>query len=211
MRFALGSPTLTSVLHADRWDYPYYFKPGYGDAQERKFTVWFENDRLVRWEGDKQPELQPYQINTPSAQGDEKAEKRLNEDEARLKEEQDARSATARPQSTRHPIPWPAGQCARAAALTPRNSHMRIAIAGASGRMGQMLIEAVLAADGLELAVALDRGLGLAGPGRRRPLGKQTGVAITDNLDALSGADCLIDFTRPRARWSICRPACAMA
>ena len=74
---------------------------------------------------------------------------------------------------------------------------MRIAIAGASGRMGQMLIEAVLAADGLELAVALDRGLGLAGPGRRRPLGKQTGVAITDNLDALSGADCLIDFTRP--------------
>ena len=91
VRFALGSPTLTSVLHADRWDYPYYFKPGYGDAQERKFTVWFENDRLVRWEGDKQPELQPYQINTPSAQGDEKAEKRLNEDEARLKEEQDAK------------------------------------------------------------------------------------------------------------------------
>ena len=60
------------MLHADRWDYPYYFKPGYGDAQERKFTVWFENDRLVRWEGDKQPELQPYQINTPSAQGDER-------------------------------------------------------------------------------------------------------------------------------------------
>lgn len=28
VRFALGSPTLTSVLHADRWDYPYYFKPG---------------------------------------------------------------------------------------------------------------------------------------------------------------------------------------
>jgi D-xylose transport system substrate-binding protein len=41
VRFALGSPTLTSVLHANRWDYPYYYKPGYGDAQERKFTVWF--------------------------------------------------------------------------------------------------------------------------------------------------------------------------
>ncbi|CAM4416296.1 Outer membrane protein assembly factor BamE [Bordetella tumbae] len=63
VRFALGSPTLTSVLHADRWDYPYYFKPGYGDPQERKFTVWFDNDRLVRWEGDKQPELQPFQLN----------------------------------------------------------------------------------------------------------------------------------------------------
>lgn len=63
VRFALGSPTLTSVLHADRWDYPYYFKPGYGEAQERKFTVWFQNDLLVRWDGDKQPELQPFQLN----------------------------------------------------------------------------------------------------------------------------------------------------
>ncbi|MFQ6684994.1 4-hydroxy-tetrahydrodipicolinate reductase, partial [Bordetella pertussis] len=33
----------------------------------------------------------------------------------------------------------------------------RIAIAGASGRMGQMLIEAVLDTEGVELAVALDR------------------------------------------------------
>lgn len=88
VRFALGSPTLTSVLHANRWDYPYYFKPGYGDAQERKFTVWFENDRLVRWEGDKQPDLQPYQINTPDAAAAEKAEKRLSEDEARQKQDE---------------------------------------------------------------------------------------------------------------------------
>ena len=74
VRFALGSPTLTSVLHADRWDYPYYYKPGYGDPQERKFTVWFDNDRLVRWEGDKQPDLQPFQLNadgTPQADTDE--------------------------------------------------------------------------------------------------------------------------------------------
>jgi len=62
VRFALGSPTLTSVLHADRWDYPYYFKPGYGEPEERKFTVWFENDRLVRWSGDKQPTVEPFQI-----------------------------------------------------------------------------------------------------------------------------------------------------
>ena len=67
VRFALGSPTLTSVLHADRWDYPYYFKPGYGPPQERKFTVWFENDRLIRWEGDQQPELQPFQLSGAKA------------------------------------------------------------------------------------------------------------------------------------------------
>ncbi|WP_251864392.1 outer membrane protein assembly factor BamE [Achromobacter sp. Marseille-Q4962] len=95
VRFALGSPTLTSVLHADRWDYPYYFKPGYGKAQERKFTVWFENDRLVRWEGDKQPELQPYQINTPSPTGDEKANERASQDEKRLQEEAQERKSDA--------------------------------------------------------------------------------------------------------------------
>jgi outer membrane protein assembly factor BamE len=62
VRFALGSPTLTSVLHADRWDYPYYFKPGYGTSQERKFTVWFDHDKVVRWDGDHQPDVQPFQL-----------------------------------------------------------------------------------------------------------------------------------------------------
>lgn len=61
VRFVLGSPTLTSVLHADRWDYPYYYQPGTGTPQQRRFTVWFENDRLVRWQGDEQPDVQPFQ------------------------------------------------------------------------------------------------------------------------------------------------------
>lgn len=61
VRFALGTPTLTPVFHAERWEYPYYLKPGYGKIQERRFTVYFENDRLVRWEGDEQPRVQPFQ------------------------------------------------------------------------------------------------------------------------------------------------------
>lgn len=61
VRFVLGSPTLTSVLHADRWDYPYYYQPGTGKPQERRFTVWFENESLARWSGDEQPEVQPFQ------------------------------------------------------------------------------------------------------------------------------------------------------
>ena len=73
---------------------------------------------------------------------------------------------------------------------------MRIAIAGASGRMGQMLIDAVLKAEGLQLAVALDRqGSPSLGQDAGAPLGQQTGVAITDDLAALANADCLIDFT----------------
>lgn len=61
VRFALGTPTLTPIFHAERWEYPYFLKPGYGDIQERRFTVYFENDLLVRWEGDEQPTVQPFQ------------------------------------------------------------------------------------------------------------------------------------------------------
>ncbi len=60
VRFALGTPTLTNVFHPNRWDYPYYFKPGYGEPVLRKFVVWFDNNGLLaRWEGDEQPNFQP--------------------------------------------------------------------------------------------------------------------------------------------------------
>jgi outer membrane protein assembly factor BamE len=61
VRFILGTPTLQDIFHAERWDYPYYNQPGYGDDELRKFTVWFENDTLTRWSGDEQPDRQPFQ------------------------------------------------------------------------------------------------------------------------------------------------------
>ena len=75
---------------------------------------------------------------------------------------------------------------------------MRIAIAGAGGKMGRMLIEAVLDSQDLELAVALDRsGAETIGTDAGSALGRTTGVLVTDDLDVLADADCLIDFTRP--------------
>jgi 4-hydroxy-tetrahydrodipicolinate reductase len=76
---------------------------------------------------------------------------------------------------------------------------MKIAVAGASGRMGRMLIEAIRKAPDAELAGALDvaaaPGLGTDAAGF---LGEDSGILITDSLDqALSEADFLIDFTRP--------------
>lgn len=77
---------------------------------------------------------------------------------------------------------------------------MRIAIAGANGRMGQMLIKAVLDSADLTLAVALARhGSNVIGQDAGTFLGQDTGVMITDNLDSLAHADCLIDFTLPGA------------
>lgn len=76
---------------------------------------------------------------------------------------------------------------------------MNIAIAGASGRMGRMLIEYILDTDGFTLAGALDvPGAMALGQDAGLFLGRQTGVTITADLEAgLSGVDCLIDFTRP--------------
>lgn len=75
---------------------------------------------------------------------------------------------------------------------------MKIAIAGASGRMGRMLIQAVLEAEDLTLTVALDHaGSATIGQDAGAFLGRETGVRVTDDLGALARADCLIDFTRP--------------
>ncbi len=77
---------------------------------------------------------------------------------------------------------------------------LRVAIAGASGRMGRMLIESTLAASDCRFAVALDRpGSPELGRDAGEFLGQKTGVAIGSDLGALQDADVLIDFTRPEA------------
>jgi 4-hydroxy-tetrahydrodipicolinate reductase len=77
---------------------------------------------------------------------------------------------------------------------------MKLAIAGASGRMGRMLIEAALAEPGITVAAALDRA---DSPDLGRDcgefLGRAIGARVTSDLDALAGCDVLIDFTRPEA------------
>jgi 4-hydroxy-tetrahydrodipicolinate reductase len=85
----------------------------------------------------------------------------------------------------------------------------KIAIAGASGRMGRMLIEALLVAPDLKLAAALDRaGSPDLGQDAGAFLGRATGVPIASDLAALRGCDVLIDFTRPEGTLAHLR-ACA--
>ena len=76
---------------------------------------------------------------------------------------------------------------------------LRIAIAGASGRMGKMLIETVLAADDTELVGALDvTGSPSIGSDPGASWGINTGIQITDQFEkGLVSAKYLIDFTRP--------------
>ena len=85
-----------------------------------------------------------------------------------------------------------------------------ITVAGATGRMGHMLIEAVLASDDCSLAGALDMaGHPAIGSDATAFLGRSSGVAITADLaQALKPAGVLIDFTRPEgtlAHLEVCR------
>ncbi|VVE50108.1 Outer membrane protein assembly factor BamE [Pandoraea iniqua] len=52
VRQVLGTPLLTDIFHANRWDYVFYFKRGNTSVvQERHLRVYFENDALARWDG----------------------------------------------------------------------------------------------------------------------------------------------------------------
>ena len=75
----------------------------------------------------------------------------------------------------------------------------RIAIAGAGGRMGQALVEAVLADPGLLLSAALEvPGSPFAGQDAGERCGRTTGIVVgTDVGAAAQAADVLVDFTRP--------------
>jgi 4-hydroxy-tetrahydrodipicolinate reductase len=87
---------------------------------------------------------------------------------------------------------------------------LRIAIPGASGRMGRMLIEAIAASPDCALAGATDVADSPAlGQDAGAPIGLRTGVAITSDINAgFAPAQVIIDFTRPEgtlAHLAACR------
>lgn len=87
---------------------------------------------------------------------------------------------------------------------------MRIAIAGAGGRMGRALLEAVLSAPDLKLVAALEqKGNPAVGQDAGELAGSPCGVRVGDDVAAaVTGGDVLIDFTRPEgalANLAACR------
>ena len=75
----------------------------------------------------------------------------------------------------------------------------RVCVAGASGRMGQMLVEAVRGSGDCQLTGALDiDGSPMLGQDAAGFAGQASGVLITADLaQGLRGSQALIDFTRP--------------
>ncbi len=59
VRFTLGTPLLTDIFHANRWDYVYWREDVKGKREERKIALFFDADgKLTHVEGDVVPAAQ---------------------------------------------------------------------------------------------------------------------------------------------------------
>ena len=55
VRDILGTPLVTSLFHADRWDYAFTIRRQGAEPQQRRLSVFFRGDALDRLEGDPLP------------------------------------------------------------------------------------------------------------------------------------------------------------
>jgi outer membrane protein assembly factor BamE len=55
VREILGTPLLTSVFHAARWDYVFTLRRQGAEPQARRVTVYFQGEALERFEADELP------------------------------------------------------------------------------------------------------------------------------------------------------------
>jgi outer membrane protein assembly factor BamE len=60
VKFILGTPLLTDIFHADRWDYPFYLARGNGELTSAKVVIFFKDDKVERFEGGNLPSEQEY-------------------------------------------------------------------------------------------------------------------------------------------------------
>lgn len=59
VRFLLGTPLVVDPFRNDRWDYVYVYHKAGRLAEQRRITLFFEGDVLVRIEGDLPPKTEP--------------------------------------------------------------------------------------------------------------------------------------------------------
>ena len=56
VRFIMGTPMLNDTFHANRWDYIFRFKPGYGEVEKTQATLYFNDaGKLINIKGTFRP------------------------------------------------------------------------------------------------------------------------------------------------------------
>lgn len=107
VRGILGTPLLTDIFHNDRWDYVFSIKRQGVEPQRRKLTVWFEGDRLARFEGDEMPTEQEF-VAAVDARGLSSKDRDLDMKPEKIKELDESRSAKADKTKAADSAPMPA-------------------------------------------------------------------------------------------------------
>ncbi len=60
VKFILGTPLLTDVFHADRWDYPFYLARGNGELTSARVSVYFKDNVVAKFDGGNLPTEKEY-------------------------------------------------------------------------------------------------------------------------------------------------------
>ena len=55
VRTVLGTPLLTDIFHAERWDYVWWREAPNGKRESRRLVVYFDDNKLARVGGDVMP------------------------------------------------------------------------------------------------------------------------------------------------------------
>jgi len=56
VKYIMGTPILVDVFHQDRWDYVYSMKEGNNPRSQKRISLFFSDDKLIRIEGDFRPQ-----------------------------------------------------------------------------------------------------------------------------------------------------------
>ncbi len=119
VREVLGTPLLTSVFHADRWDYVFTLKRQNVEPQALKLTVFFKNDVLERFEGDAMPSESEFVSRLDTR-------RKLGKVPVLELTEEQLKAAEKKPASTSaQPVPPPAPMAPSAASYPPLESPTR--------------------------------------------------------------------------------------
>ena len=58
--FILGTPLLTDIFHADRWDYPFYLARGDGELTSSRVSIYFKDNKVEKFDGGNLPTEREY-------------------------------------------------------------------------------------------------------------------------------------------------------
>ncbi len=109
VRDVLGTPLVTSLFHAERWDYAFTIRRQGAEPQQRRFSVFFKGDALERIEGDPLPSEAEFaaRLDTRRAPAKVPELKATEADLAKFPSKPSPAAGSAQPSAPVNPVSYP--------------------------------------------------------------------------------------------------------